>query len=603
MVLLAPVGCGSSPQPSSADEVAAGARLTLENSGLVVTVEIRSDELDFDATEYVDLADGQSLLVPNGGESTALATDALGAVYLASDVIDMETDGRWLELSTDEIADGATNLSRDYGDLSGLILRGGLTSRWLAALAYPGETTLIGREVVRGQATSHYLTEPIIEGAAVPVEAWVADDGPIAQIRYLTTNDVGGAVEVTAMLSIGTGSPERGFPAAGSSVTRAELAKEAEPPAAPDIDPTPAEAVTVEMVGDALESYLASGVQTEGVFTIPSLEQICLGISDVVENGFSESFSCQRLLSPELQAVLCPTVVSFADALVSQPRTAVADAVNRMASALDGYSELGLVSGWSSFTPDEAAGESPLENSESSQQDLPIRATIERIQILYTQEFEPGYWLSEENTHDMLGVTCGVELDVNFDLFDQPPPSPNVAVDPLLAFLPMSVGDEGPAVAQMQRLLIISGESLFPDGADGQFGPGTKSTVESFQSANSLPVTGIVDQLTLARLRSIEGMSGAAPFSPTDPACPTLNQFKSSMTAAWGDLGTFNVSYILCTGEWATGVYTVPEFADGEVVLLQLVGSQWVVVGSASGPDDVCEMHAVPLDRRAPLGC
>lgn len=426
VLLLALVTCASRPKPSAADEVSAAARLTLDNSGLVVSMTITSEELDVDATEYVDLIAVRSLLATEGA-GTIIATDGSGAAYLGSDEIDIETGGRWLELSLAEIADGVANLRQNLGDLSGLILRGGLTTRWLVALTSPGDTTLIGREVVKGQATSHYLTEPTIDGSASPVEVWITDDGPIVQLRYLTNNDVGSAVEVTALLSIGRGAAGRDFPTASDSVTRAELEDEAvvpAPPAVPDIAPVPGDSVTVEMVGAALQGYVDSGNIVDGVFAILELEQLCLGISDVVENGFTFGIHCERLLSPELQAVLCPTVVLFAEALVSQPRPVVAEAADRMERALDGYSELGLVSGWRSFTPDDAAADGPLENSHRGEEDLPIRGAIERIHFIYSQELEPGYWLSEENTHDMLGVTCGVELDVNWDLFDQPPPNP-----------------------------------------------------------------------------------------------------------------------------------------------------------------------------------
>jgi len=57
--------------------------------------------------------------------------------------------------------------------------------------------------------------------------------------------------------------------------------------------------------------------------------------------------------------------------------------------------------------------------------------------------------------------------------------------------LPSTGGD----VKRLQRILVMI-KSLGPDQIDGIFGPKTKKAVRAYQTARSLPVTGIVDDLT-----------------------------------------------------------------------------------------------------------
>ena len=62
------------------------------------------------------------------------------------------------------------------------------------------------------------------------------------------------------------------------------------------------------------------------------------------------------------------------------------------------------------------------------------------------------------------------------------------------AFKPLKNGSKGPAVKNVQTLLGIK--------ADGSFGPGTAKAVQEFQKKAALPVTGVVDQLTLKALKA-----------------------------------------------------------------------------------------------------
>ncbi|MDG1393169.1 MAG: peptidoglycan-binding protein [Ilumatobacter sp.] len=81
-------------------------------------------------------------------------------------------------------------------------------------------------------------------------------------------------------------------------------------------------------------------------------------------------------------------------------------------------------------------------------------------------------------------------------------------------------GASGDAVKELQQKLSAAGVYV-PGGADGVFGSSTKTAVSNYQRWNGLPVSGIVDAATAARL----GLSGAAtttpPAAPTPPATAT----------------------------------------------------------------------------------
>jgi N-acetyl-anhydromuramyl-L-alanine amidase AmpD len=63
-------------------------------------------------------------------------------------------------------------------------------------------------------------------------------------------------------------------------------------------------------------------------------------------------------------------------------------------------------------------------------------------------------------------------------------------------------GDNGPAVARMQQLLMDAGEKLPLYGADGDFGDETENAVRSFQESQNLTVDGIVGPNTWEALEA-----------------------------------------------------------------------------------------------------
>ncbi|PIE31748.1 MAG: hypothetical protein CSA55_05055 [Ilumatobacter coccineus] len=79
----------------------------------------------------------------------------------------------------------------------------------------------------------------------------------------------------------------------------------------------------------------------------------------------------------------------------------------------------------------------------------------------------------------------------------------------------LKYGSIGHTVQQLQELLIKVG--LAPaGGADGIFGPATSRAVKSFQSTQGLSVTGVVDEATLAALKSpTQAVTTPTPSSPS----------------------------------------------------------------------------------------
>ena len=106
-------------------------------------------------------------------------------------------------------------------------------------------------------------------------------------------------------------------------------------------------------------------------------------------------------------------------------------------------------------------------------------------------------------------------------------------------------GARGAAVVELQESLTAAGHT--PNGgADGIFGPGTEAALRAFQSAASLPVTGIVDEATAARLL----VGGSAVAVETSTAAPTvdLSAISGLRYGDWGDRVTTLQQHLIAAG-------------------------------------------------------
>lgn len=97
------------------------------------------------------------------------------------------------------------------------------------------------------------------------------------------------------------------------------------------------------------------------------------------------------------------------------------------------------------------------------------------------------------------------------------PPSPATAS--ASSVVGLTLGEQGPAVVQVQEALIAAGIPVF-GGADGHFGQMTAAALRKFQDQNGLAVTGAVDRETAVALGLIAERaisSGARPLSQVTP--------------------------------------------------------------------------------------
>ena len=510
-------------------------------------------------------------------------------------------------------------MSEEFGDIGPLLLQGGLVLNTLTALAIPGDTALIGREVIASTATSHYLVQPRTEELSFPVEVWVADNGLLVQIRYLASSAQGEPVEITAVIGTGTSSDLDLFPQAERAVTIDELAAEErseqdrQANAAAEAEeaasnPLSGDDVSVDDIAAALDRRVALDEIFDGVFALAEVDQLCVGVDDFLEAGTQHNVTCRPIPSAQLQAALCPTVADFA--LVSRnaaSRAQIAIAAASMMKSLDGLSEQGLETIWQSTPPT-----SMLEPQKSGGVDLSMAAVTAHIAEFWAMAsgLDGPSAVFIGNQHSLLAAVCAFDPAYNTALVQkQPPldavpdpttPTTSQEADPLLALLPMSVGAEGDAVQSIQRLLIIAGESLYPDGADSRFGPGTEARVATFQTRNGLPASGVVDEQTLLLLRGIERSSGSASPAPGDPTCPTIDQAQTMAADIDAHTSSSRVRYLLCSGRWATArhLFTGNDFET--VMLMAYENSQWTFQELAA-PEFACT--TVPPEHRAALGC
>jgi peptidoglycan hydrolase-like protein with peptidoglycan-binding domain len=96
------------------------------------------------------------------------------------------------------------------------------------------------------------------------------------------------------------------------------------------------------------------------------------------------------------------------------------------------------------------------------------------------------------------------------------------------------VGAQGDAVKQLQTQLMAFGVFV-PGGADGVFGPATKTAVSNFQRWNGLPVTGDVDAATASKLALGAKPAPATPAPAAAPAATTGDAYVGMKLGARGE--------------------------------------------------------------------
>lgn len=119
-----------------------------------------------------------------------------------------------------------------------------------------------------------------------------------------------------------------------------------------------------------------------------------------------------------------------------------------------------------------------------------------------------------------------------------PAPAPAPAPAPKASpYLGLEVGARGPAVKDIQTALVNAGVTV-RGGADGVFGPATKSALRSYQSAVGVTADGVMNQPSIDKLALGTGRA-PTPLPSADsapPAAPSTNPYVGLAVGANGPL-------------------------------------------------------------------
>lgn len=432
----------SGSNPSDAELVQAAVAQVSSQTGLTFEVRIDGSGIEILGTEWLSLEDDRSVLVVDGAEPFAVATSLDGDALLGPGVADLDTNGRWLRLSPDEIQEGSESAAARFGSAASLIYRGGLSAMALRAIANPDKTTVIGREVASGRATTNYLIERELDGASLPIEVWISDDGELVQMRFLTEDEFATAVEITLRRVERSELERPTYPSDDQTVSRAELdderereqreleraqreQEEAAASAQAELDearenPVPGGEVTEEDVKTALARLFSLGGGFEAVYILDEVDQLCYSYFRPLSMGFEADVYCEQMPAPSVTAKVCPAVDAFLDSIVAgESKGRISELASEIPAAFEGTAEAGLATGWLISAPDP---EIPATVEMLSAEQRPSSLEISAIDV--QELWVPGSPPRVNNTganisHMQLAVTCDRELPENlFELLN-----------------------------------------------------------------------------------------------------------------------------------------------------------------------------------------
>jgi peptidoglycan hydrolase-like protein with peptidoglycan-binding domain len=169
--------------------------------------------------------------------------------------------------------------------------------------------------------------------------------------------------------------------------------------------------------------------------------------------------------------------------------------------------------------------------------------------------------------------------------------------------LPLESGASGPAVAELQRLLLASGIWVGPSGADGSFGPDTARAVALIPPGSGRTdrgdpgADGVATAEALDRLRSLT----IPPVVDGDSACPSVEELVQATAEMVTDI--FRLFEIRCSSGWATAYMTEYSFTDGTQLFFAVDQTDARLVGGAYGPENGCASYGVPVEAWSFFGC
>lgn len=195
---------------------------------------------------------------------------------------------------------------------------------------------------------------------------------------------------------------------------------------------------------------------------------------------------------------------------------------------------------------------------------------------------------------DVAFVVCGlrIELPTVVDLIGQATEDALFAVgdDPLFARLPITEGQSGDHVLELQQALVRIGIDVGSSGADGDFGPATASAIGQLQYDNQIADSRELDIDTLAALRA---SIPADVVSSDQSDCPTISEVEEYITSTERDLpeGSTKISEIRCIllpsgARPMIARLTTPDSVDYSLIVEQHV--VWLEIARGATRSDLC---------------
>jgi cell wall-associated NlpC family hydrolase len=154
-----------------------------------------------------------------------------------------------------------------------------------------------------------------------------------------------------------------------------------------------------------------------------------------------------------------------------------------------------------------------------------------------------------------------------------PPPS---TTPPQVTVVELKFGSKGPEVTQLQTRLKNLGYFTYPIITD-YFGTVTEESVEKFQKANGLPVTGVVTNTVLNKITEVEKTKGQTPKTPNQITINVIANAAELMGVPylWGGTTTKGFD---CSG------FIQYIFAKEGVQLPRTTAQMWNATTSVSQP-------------------
>lgn len=183
-------------------------------------------------------------------------------------------------------------------------------------------------------------------------------------------------------------------------------------------------------------------------------------------------------------------------------------------------------------------------------------------------------------------------------------PTSNVVISQqLLDALPLAQGASGPAVTELQQLLMAGGYSVGPDGPDGRFGPDTAIGVAMLDESvfvsiaeDDLAVSGV---MTIDKVGALRAAVASTARQVVSGPCPRVDQFVAEISK-W--TSGFQLGDLVCAAGWASAGMREYHWTDGSSLFFTVSDAGPVFVGSVYA-ENGCEEFDIDPEVWLALGC